>query len=101
MSDTEPQTADGRLLWHFTMSLDGFVTGPNHQMDWMAGISSRPGLVDGYVETTGAVLGGRDGWDASPDPSAVLWRCVGRTHRRAHPPSRGCNTRRRGHVPEL
>jgi hypothetical protein len=25
MSDTEPQTADGKVLWHFAMSLDGFV----------------------------------------------------------------------------
>jgi hypothetical protein len=23
MSDTEPQTAGGKVLWHFTMSLDG------------------------------------------------------------------------------
>jgi hypothetical protein len=30
MSDTEPQTAGGKVLWHFTMSLDGFVAGPNH-----------------------------------------------------------------------
>jgi dihydrofolate reductase len=63
MSDPEPQTAGGKVLWHFTMSLDGFVAGPNHEMDWMTGISVRPGLIDEYVETTGAVLGGRDGWD--------------------------------------
>jgi len=25
MNDTEPQTAGGKVLWHFTMSLDGFV----------------------------------------------------------------------------
>ncbi|GIH72668.1 dihydrofolate reductase family protein [Sphaerimonospora thailandensis] len=67
MSDTEPQTADGKVLWHFTMSLDGFVAGPNHDMHWMTGISARPGLVDEYVETTGAVLGGRDAWDATGD----------------------------------
>src|SRR5438132_10861616 len=33
MSDTEPQTAGGKVLWHFTMSLDGFVavpTAPTH-----------------------------------------------------------------------
>lgn len=72
MDDTERQTAAGKLLWHFTMSLDGFVAGPNHEMDWMeTGISFRPGLVEEYVETTGAVLGGRAGWDAFPDPSAV------------------------------
>jgi hypothetical protein len=57
MNDTEPQTAGGKVLWHFTMSLDGFVAGSNHEMDWMAGVSFRPGLVEEYVETTGAVLG--------------------------------------------
>ncbi|GAA4719733.1 dihydrofolate reductase family protein [Phytohabitans rumicis] len=71
MSDTEPQTAGGKVLWHFTMSLDGFVAGPHHEMDWMSGVSARPGLAAEYVETTGAVLGGRSGWDAFPDPSAV------------------------------
>ena len=65
MIDSRPQTAAGKVLWHFTMSLDGFVAGPNHSMEWMAGITFRPGLVDEYVETTGAVLGGRDGWDAA------------------------------------
>ena len=42
MSDTEPQTAGGKVLWHFTMSLDGFVAGANHEMEWMTGISFRP-----------------------------------------------------------
>jgi dihydrofolate reductase len=62
MNDTKPQTAQGKVLWHFTMSLDGFVAGPNHEMGWMAG-TNRPGLEDEYVTTTGAVLGGRTGWD--------------------------------------
>ncbi|HEV7980555.1 dihydrofolate reductase family protein [Amycolatopsis sp.] len=65
MTDTEPQTAGGKVLWHFTMSLDGFVAGPNHDMGWMAGSTGRPGLVDEYVKSTGAVLGGRDGWDVA------------------------------------
>ena len=63
MTDTGPPAAGGKVLWHFTMSLDGFVAGPNHEMGWMTGISFRPGLVDEYVSTTGAVLGGRAGWD--------------------------------------
>ncbi|WP_440072938.1 dihydrofolate reductase family protein [Streptosporangium sp. OZ121] len=71
MIDTEPQTAGGKVLWHFTMSLDGFVAGPDHEMDWMTGTPSRPGLIGEYVETTGAVLGGRDGWDRFPDASGV------------------------------
>src|SRR5918992_96979 len=60
----EPQTAAGKVLWHFTMSLDGFVAGPNHEMDWMSGISGRLGVEEEYAATTGAVLGGRAGWDA-------------------------------------
>ena len=71
MGGTARQTARGKVLWHFTMSLDGFVAGPNHEMDWMAGVSFRPDLVQEYVESTGAVLGGRDGWDHSPDASGI------------------------------
>lgn len=72
MKDTERQSAGGKVLWHFTMSLDGFVARSNDDaMDWMSGVSFRPGLVQEYAETTGAVLGGRDGWDAFPDVSAI------------------------------
>ncbi|TMR03758.1 dihydrofolate reductase, partial [Nonomuraea turkmeniaca] len=60
MNDTEPQTAGGKVLFHFAMSLDGFVAGPGHEMDWMTG-TDRPSLQDEYIQTTGAVLGGRDG----------------------------------------
>jgi dihydrofolate reductase len=71
MQDTTPQTAAGKVLWHFSMSLDGFVAGPGHSMDWMPEATNRPGLVEEYVSTTGAILGGRAGWDAFPDPSAT------------------------------
>ncbi|MEV0081740.1 dihydrofolate reductase [Saccharopolyspora sp. NPDC050642] len=71
MGDIEPQVAGGKVLWHFTMSLDGFVAGPNHGMNWMTGVSSRDGLADEYATTTGAVLGGRDGWDRYPDPGGI------------------------------
>jgi hypothetical protein len=53
MGDTAPQTAAGKVLFHFAMSLDGFVAGPDHAMDWMAGVSVRPGLHDEYIQTTG------------------------------------------------
>ncbi|MEW1832122.1 dihydrofolate reductase family protein [Streptomyces sp. NPDC088196] len=71
LTDTGPQTAAGKVLWHFTMSLDGFVAGPGHAMDWMTGFSFRAGPVEEYAATTGAVLGGRDGFDAFPDAGAV------------------------------
>ena len=32
MSDTQPQTADGKVLFHFAMSLDGFVADESDPM---------------------------------------------------------------------
>jgi hypothetical protein len=43
MNDTKAQTAEGKVLWHFTMSLDGFVAGPNHEIRWMVGTFVRGG----------------------------------------------------------
>ena len=65
MKDTEPQSAAGKVLLHFSMSLDGFVAGPEHDMSWMTGFTVRPGLIQEYVDTTGAVLTGRDGFDSA------------------------------------
>ncbi|MET0811917.1 MAG: dihydrofolate reductase family protein [Microbacterium sp.] len=88
MEEMEPQTADGKVLWHFTMSLDGYVAGPGHSMDWMQGIQEgERDVVADYVETTGAVLGGRDGWDAFPDASMTYGgRWTGRTFVLTHHP---------------
>src|SRR3954447_5932292 len=74
--DTEAQTADGKVLWHFLMSLDGFVAGPDHDMSWMTGFTFRPGLHAEYIETTGAVLGGGDGWDVVNEsrPYGGAWK---------------------------
>ena len=77
MEDPPPQTAAGKVLWHFTMSLDGFVAGPDHDMSWMTGFTVRPGLIDEYVQTTGAVLAGRSGFDSAIGdlrPYGGLWR---------------------------
>jgi dihydrofolate reductase len=65
MTDTDRQTADAKVLWHFLVSLDGYVAGPNHEMEWMTGFSVRPGLHAEYIETTGAVLAGRSGYDSA------------------------------------
>jgi dihydrofolate reductase len=55
----------GKVIWAFTMSLDGFVAGPQHDMSWMTGFTTRPDLIDEYVRSTGAVLAGRDGFDSA------------------------------------
>lgn len=53
-----------KVLWHLTMSLDGFIAGPGHSMDWMAGLSFRPGIVEESIANLGAILAGRRGYDA-------------------------------------
>jgi dihydrofolate reductase len=63
--DIEPQTAEGKVLLHFALSLDGFVAGPGHSMDFLTRATNRPGLVQEYIATTGAVLAGRDGFDSA------------------------------------
>lgn len=72
MKDTTRQSAEGKVLMHFSMSLDGFVAGPGHSMDWMReDATNRPGLLEEYVETTGAVLGGRAGSSRSSHPRSA------------------------------
>ncbi len=65
MNEIPPQTAAGKVLLHFAVSLDGFVAGPGHSMDFMERATNPPGLIHQYVETTGAVLAGRDGFDSA------------------------------------
>src|SRR5690242_5573546 len=61
-----PGERRGRVLWNFMMSLDGFVAGRNHSMDWMqmGGYRAEPGVIEEYIERTGAIIAGRDGWDS-------------------------------------
>src|SRR5215213_5773863 len=65
MRDPEPQTAAGKVLLHFLMSLDGFVAGPGHTMDFMDRTTVREGLHQEYIDPTGAILAGRDGFDSA------------------------------------
>lgn len=65
MTEIAPQTSAGKVLFHFASTLDGFVAGPGHSMDFMERATNPPGLIEEYVETTGAVLAGRDGFDSA------------------------------------
>jgi dihydrofolate reductase len=53
----------GKVLWHVTMSLDGFIAGPEHSMDWMLGFGEENSEVDELLKTIGAVLAGRRTYD--------------------------------------
>ena len=56
----------GKLLWHVTMSLDGFIAGPEDGMDWVfdfATEASDEALA--AIASNGAILAGRHWWDVA------------------------------------
>lgn len=49
-----------RVVWHITMSLDGFIAGPDDSMEWAFRSDTGPNrLADEVMGTTGAILAGR------------------------------------------
>jgi dihydrofolate reductase len=52
-------TSAGIVLWHVTMSLDGFIAGPDDAMDWVFEHAEPNPAVDQVIRTTGAILAGR------------------------------------------
>jgi len=57
-------TTTGKVVWHATMSLDGFIAGPGDAMDWVFKHDSGPNAeVDEVLRTLGAVLVGRRSYD--------------------------------------
>lgn len=63
VADTEPF---GDVIWHITMSLDGFIAGPGDAMDWAFDASGGPNeLADEIRRGTGAILAGRRWYDVA------------------------------------
>jgi dihydrofolate reductase len=51
------------ILWHTTMSLDGFIAGPADGMDWVFRYDGPNAEVDEVIRGTGALLVGRRSYD--------------------------------------
>jgi dihydrofolate reductase len=50
----------GKVVWHMTMSLDGFIGDRDDKLDWSFGSTPRPELAAEVIRTTGAFMcGGR------------------------------------------
>lgn len=60
-----------RVTWGFTCSLDGFITGPNHDMSWMSGLGSlSEGTVEDLASQVAVIISGRSGYDAAKEQAA-------------------------------
>jgi dihydrofolate reductase len=54
------------VVWHVTMSLDGFIAGPDDSMEWAFKYPEAPiRLADEVMRTTGAILAGRRWYDVA------------------------------------
>ena len=53
----------GKVIWSVTMSLDGFIAGPDDDMDWVFRYTDPNPLVEQLICSTGAVLAGRHSYD--------------------------------------
>jgi hypothetical protein len=56
-----------QVVWHITMSLDGFITGPDDSMEWAFGYPGPNRLADEVMESTGAILAGRRWYDVASE----------------------------------
>jgi dihydrofolate reductase len=66
-----------KVIWHITMSLDGFIAGRDDSMDWVVAQWSSDGantrdievqrsnLADDVLQNAGAILGGRRWYDVA------------------------------------
>jgi dihydrofolate reductase len=53
------------LVWHVTMSLDGFIAGPDDAMQWAFDASDPDLSAEETGQDTGAILGGRRWYDVA------------------------------------
>jgi dihydrofolate reductase len=49
----------GKVVWHITMSVDGYIAGPDDEMDWMGDYELDSPLGAKVIHDTGAILAGR------------------------------------------
>jgi dihydrofolate reductase len=62
------QSLDAKVLWHVTMSADGFIATPDDSMDWAFG-SGPPGpIAQAVIDATGAMVAGRRSYDGGTRP---------------------------------
>jgi dihydrofolate reductase len=56
---------NGQVVWHITMSLDGFIAGPDDDLKWVFEYSGPNRIGDEVMRATGAILAGRGWYDGA------------------------------------
>jgi dihydrofolate reductase len=55
-----------KVTWGFTASIDGFITGPGHDMAWLEACPRMDGeVVARLADAVGVIISGRRGYDAA------------------------------------
>jgi hypothetical protein len=54
-----PRPQPVRIIWHITMSHDGYIAGPDDTMEWAFGHGPAGPIADEVTGSTGAILAGR------------------------------------------
>jgi dihydrofolate reductase len=67
------ETALDKVFWSVTMSLDGFVAGPNDAIDWVFGFvpldsPETQAMLEEIIRTTGSVLSGKRSYNMGRKP---------------------------------
>lgn len=74
----------GRVTWSFTASLDGFITGPGHDMSWLEELAAEGSLPEGLTEelaaAVGVIISGRDGYDAAREQAEARGELTGQAY---------------------
>ena len=60
----------GIVLWHTTMSLDGFIAGPGDAMEWIFKYSYPQDEIEAVIRSTGALLVGRRSYEVGREKNA-------------------------------
>src|SRR4051812_15385373 len=94
MSSSGARGLRNMVIWHLTITLDGFVAGPQHDMSFLGRVEHTPEVAARYAARAGAILAGRRWYDAHghrPESRPYGGRWTGEllvlTHRSAADPS--------------
>lgn len=57
----------GKVIWHVSMSVDGFIAGAKDELNWVIENSDTPPSekIMNQIDSIGAILGGRRWWDVA------------------------------------